>query len=149
MRDLSTTYGAIHKHLQKHFRKAGQCVRCERTDCRTEFALISGREYSRDREDYLELCVPCHRRYDGNLPPVRRGEDSPSAKLTVTIVIEARQAFASGEHSGRDLARKYGVDARAMQRAINGETWKHVPAYELLARADHIFDAAERACSDA
>ena len=58
------SYGAIHTYLRKHFPKTGTCDECGTTGKRTEYALIKGREYSRDREDYRELCKLCHNRYD-------------------------------------------------------------------------------------
>lgn len=140
----STSYGAIHRHLQRHFIKTGQCVRCESIR-RTEFALITGRAYSRNREDYLELCVPCHRRYDGNLPPVMLGAANPSVRINEAIVVEARMLHSLGEHSGRELARKYGIGKTTMQKALNRETWKHVDADALLDRASHLFDAVSQA----
>lgn len=138
-RRLSSSYSAIHLYLQRHFAKTGVCVQCERQPAgyRTEFALITGREYSRNREDYLELCVPCHRRMDGNLPPVE-------VKLSGAIVVEARLLYFTGQAKGRELARRHGVNHRAMQRAINGDTWKHVSADDLLVRADSIFAAVDR-----
>ncbi len=57
------SYGAIHAYLRKHFPKAGICEECGQAK-RTDYALIKGREYSRNREDYRELCERCHIRYD-------------------------------------------------------------------------------------
>ena len=58
------SYGAIHTYLRKHFPKSGICDECGITGKRTEYALIKGREYSRNREDYRELCKRCHNAYD-------------------------------------------------------------------------------------
>lgn len=57
-------YRAIHTYLQKHFPKVGVCDECGEAK-RTDYALIAGREYSRDRADYRELCKRCHNAYDG------------------------------------------------------------------------------------
>ena len=56
-------YRAIHTYLRKHFPKAGACEECGK-EGRTDYALIRGREYSRKREDYRELCRRCHVLYD-------------------------------------------------------------------------------------
>ena len=58
-------YRALHTYLSKHFPKAGICDECGEAK-RTDYALIEGRTYSRDRADYRELCRPCHLEYDGN-----------------------------------------------------------------------------------
>jgi len=62
-RGQSTGYSAIHLYLRRHFPKRGICDECGRTR-RTDYALIRGRKYSRNREDYRELCRQCHNAYD-------------------------------------------------------------------------------------
>jgi len=55
-------YMAVHAWVRKHFPKTG-CQHCGATDRKTQWANISG-EYRRDRDDWIELCVPCHKKYD-------------------------------------------------------------------------------------
>jgi hypothetical protein len=57
-------YRAIHIYLNAHFPKTGTCEECG-VSGKTDYALIKGRAYSRDRADYRELCKRCHNRYDG------------------------------------------------------------------------------------
>lgn len=64
----SVSYGALHHWLRTHFPKTGVCELCGHRPKRkkiapTHYANISG-EYRRDRNDYLELCVRCHRTFD-------------------------------------------------------------------------------------
>lgn len=54
-----------------------------------------------------------------------RGERSYTAKLTDSIVREAREIWTGGA-TARELADYYGVAGSTMQRALNGDTWKHV-----------------------
>jgi hypothetical protein len=56
-------YNAVHAYLNRKFPKTGKCDECKRPK-RTQYALITGRVYSRNREDYRELCSSCHVRYD-------------------------------------------------------------------------------------
>jgi hypothetical protein len=56
-------YAAIHRYLRQHHPKAGACEECGEPG-KTEYALIKGRTYSRDRADYRELCKRCHNGYD-------------------------------------------------------------------------------------
>jgi hypothetical protein len=58
-------YRAVHTYMQKHFPKTGVCEGCGGS-AKTDYALIAGRTYSRERVDYRELCRPCHLEYDGN-----------------------------------------------------------------------------------
>lgn len=60
-----STYNNIHTALKKKYGNAKRCVFCDSyTAKRYEWALIKGREYSTNRDDYLELCPSCHRKYD-------------------------------------------------------------------------------------
>lgn len=53
------------------------------------------------------------------------GSRHQSAKLTETIVAQARERHAAGE-SGRKLAREFGVTSAVMSEALRGASWKHV-----------------------
>lgn len=61
---------ALHKYITRHFPKAGVCEFCSARG-RTDYALIAGRQYSRSREDYIELCKPCHHGYDSGTTRLR------------------------------------------------------------------------------
>ena len=65
-------YHALHRWVERRKVRTGICSECGaqpepmgRRRVGTEFANVSG-EYRRDLADYVELCVPCHRRQDGN-----------------------------------------------------------------------------------
>lgn len=66
-------YRALHTHLNKYYPKTGICDECGKAT-RTDYALIEGREYSREREDYRELCRKCHVDYDGIGRYVRKSD---------------------------------------------------------------------------
>ena len=59
----------------------------------------------------------------GRLP---RGDRRWNAKLTEANVREARTLRAAGL-TYRELAARYGVDKKAIERAVKGQTWDHVP----------------------
>lgn len=54
------------------------------------------------------------------------GSKTGNAKLTESIVIDIRRAFLSGAKI-RALARRYNVSKPAIQQALKGGTWRHVP----------------------
>ena len=71
-------YNAFHRWLNKTY---GKPTYCQNPDCvyprqgakkwlvkpyKFEWALLKGKKYSRDRQDYMWLCTACHRKYDGN-----------------------------------------------------------------------------------
>lgn len=55
-------YTALHMWINKNYPKKGICSWCGKKGY-TEYANISG-EYKRDINDFVELCVPCHRILD-------------------------------------------------------------------------------------
>lgn len=65
-KDDQVGYEGIHAWIKYHYGKASTC---ENMDCPTgeyhryEWANLSGK-YKREREDFVQLCVPCHRRFD-------------------------------------------------------------------------------------
>ena len=67
--------------------------------------------------------------------PPKRGSALPQAKLSEAIVRRVRKEYAARqqeiiemrqEFSIAAFADHYGVSVNAMDRAIRGETWKHV-----------------------
>ena len=57
-------YIGIHIWLRKTFIRPLNCENCHKSNCRFEWALIKGKNYSRKRENFWNLCVSCHRNYD-------------------------------------------------------------------------------------
>ena len=56
-------YFAIHNWIRKHKPKKGICEDCKKT-CKTEFHSIN-EKYTRNINDYRELCNSCHKRTRG------------------------------------------------------------------------------------
>lgn len=122
-------YGALHTWVRKHNPKTGTCDECRRPT-RTEYAIIHGRPYSRNREDYRELCRPCHMKYDLTgraMPPasIRRGSANGFAKLTEDQVTEIREALAAGDLQ-RDIAARYGVSKSLISNINLRLSWTHI-----------------------
>jgi len=58
------TYRALHKRIEAELGKPNICVSCERKDRkRYDWANLSG-EYKITLDDWIRLCVPCHKKYD-------------------------------------------------------------------------------------
>lgn len=61
-------YNKCHAYINRKHGKAYKCEHCKRIDKkRYEYALIKGRSYSKDINDYMQLCTSCHRFYDYNI----------------------------------------------------------------------------------
>ena len=64
---LNASYIAKHERIKVRLGKPQYCEKCKTTeDRRYEWANLTG-NYD-DVNDYIRLCVPCHRRMDGNMP---------------------------------------------------------------------------------
>lgn len=90
-------YDTKHQWLNKHY---GKAVRCENPLCiyprrnnarriiktpkRFEWSLKTGREYTRNIDDYWMLCVSCHRRYDAGHPFT--GKEVPKARAKLSAL---------------------------------------------------------------
>jgi hypothetical protein len=60
-------YFRIHNWLSYHHGKANKCENesCESVNPkRYEWALLKGKDYAKDRNNYIMLCPSCHRIYD-------------------------------------------------------------------------------------
>ncbi len=63
-KDDEVGYRAAHTWVNKQNPKTGVCEDCGKASKRTEYALLPGCNASRERQDYRELCVRCHRHFD-------------------------------------------------------------------------------------
>jgi len=63
----SASYAAKHIWVNNTFGRPQSCENCKTTEDRMyHWANISG-TYKRERDDWLRLCVPCHKRNDINI----------------------------------------------------------------------------------
>ena len=79
-------YETLHDYIRKNKKKTGKCEFCGKSNCRLEWANKSFK-YKRDLNDWIELCVKCHRNYDkSNYGASLRvyGEKRKSKKLNKT-----------------------------------------------------------------
>jgi len=64
---MELEYYRIHNWLSYHHGKANKC---ENEKCKSvspkryEWALLKGKDYKKDRNNYIMLCPSCHRKYD-------------------------------------------------------------------------------------
>lgn len=70
------------------------------------------------------------------MPPVRRGEDWPAAKLTGKIVADCRRRWHETDVTGLELCAEYGVSSASMSQALHGVTWAHITDPPPIPRED-------------
>ena len=59
-------YKGIHCWLNKKFGRAQKCgnIECDNTSNWFEWCLKKGKKYERKRENFINLCRKCHKKYD-------------------------------------------------------------------------------------
>lgn len=63
-----------------------------------------------------------------HLPPVMRGEENPSAKITKAMAEKIRELYAGGgRYSYYSLGRKLGISKAIVGGVLRGESWADVP----------------------
>jgi len=72
-------YKCIHDWVRKRKKKPKACQKCGRVQDYLELANISG-EYKRDINDYIYLCVRCHKKMDGTLSRFIKGGETTRFK---------------------------------------------------------------------
>lgn len=78
---MNKEYFRIHNWLSYHHGKANKC---ENENCKSvspkrfEWALLKGKDYEKNRNNYIMLCPSCHRKYDITIE--QRNKMSQSAK---------------------------------------------------------------------
>lgn len=72
-------YTCLHSWVRRRKEKPDHCQKCGKTQNYLELANISG-EYKRDIEDYIYLCVKCHKEMDGTLIKLIKGGQATQFK---------------------------------------------------------------------
>lgn len=57
------SYVSLHTWVYRHKGKPKKCIHCGTTSAKIQWANKS-HEYKRDLDDWIELCISCHRKYD-------------------------------------------------------------------------------------
>lgn len=114
-------YGAIHKWLYKHYGKATQCDNpfCTKKSKTYQWAKRKEFKYEHKRENFIQLCASCHRRYDDTLEKrIKAGK----AKLGIKNTKEHNQKISlscKGIHKGNKHSAK-----RIIQTSLDGNVIK-------------------------
>lgn len=113
----NVTYGNLHTWLNREYPRKNICPQCGNSP--TEYCNING-VYNRERNNYIELCRSCHRKFDG-----ARGESHKNAKLSQSQVDEIRRIWSMPTRpTQRKIAEQFGVTRGLIGAITRGECWK-------------------------
>lgn len=73
-------YHGIHKWLTRIFGRRKECEHCGKAG-RLHWAKLKDKEYERKRENFIELCSSCHKKYDMT-DEVRKNLSAPKVSWT-------------------------------------------------------------------
>lgn len=104
----SASYQAKHAWIYRRLGKAMICEKCGENEKKIHWANKS-QQYLRIENDWMQLCVPCHREFDGH------------TKFTKDEAKKIRTIYYKGDISQEKLANKYGVSRCAIVNAIKGK----------------------------
>ena len=122
----NASYAAKHIWVKNNFGKAMKCENCGEEKKKITWANLSGK-YLRDRNDWKQLCISCHRKFDySNGSYHSCGEDYKHSKLTEKDILEIRKDYIPYKNSYYKLGKKYGVDFSTIYRIIKGKNWKYL-----------------------
>jgi hypothetical protein len=110
------SYGAIHTWLNRQNPRTGRCEWCARTTRKTHYASASHARYTYNRADWLELCVPCHRAFDGWKPSPHTAQSR--AKLSLAL-----RGNKNGVGNTNRLGAKVSAETRAKLSAAAKAQW--------------------------
>lgn len=131
----SSKYANLHKWLNDNYKKRDTCDHCDFPANRIEWALKKGKRYSRNKDDYLNLCVPCHRKYDctetqrEKMRSVNIGNNNAGKRIIqMTVDGEYIKEFRSAAQAAKEL----GINRPNISNAATGKiktaggfTWRY------------------------
>jgi len=95
------SYSGLHYWISRKLGKPRVCEMCgTKTAKKYEWANISG-EYKRDKNDFIRLCVSCHRKMDGHSIKAwntRRKKISPNKKTVFFTIVSDEYYYPVGTH---------------------------------------------------
>lgn len=109
----SVGYSSLHSWLYRTIGKPMKCDKCGETK-KLEWANKS-KKYLRNKNDWISLCVFCHREFDNH----------PFFKLDPQKVLEIKKLYISGKTQGQ-IASLFGLHQTTVHYIVKGKTWLHI-----------------------
>lgn len=123
---LRKYYKTIHAWLNKNYGRPTKCEFCEKNKNRYEWALKKCCSYEKKIDNYLQLCVSCHRKYDFSYEALaktitKRGlKPPPNIKAVIGTNIKTGEVIEFC--SVKAAAESVGVYPNAIQNSLRGKS---------------------------
>jgi hypothetical protein len=132
-------YIRIHSWLCRTFGRARKCEHCQQKKHFYQWALKHGCKYEKSRDNFIQLCVSCHKRYDQT--PKGRANNSAGQKTAdrsycwrgVAQVDAATGQTIKMHDNIRGAAKELGISHTAICLNLRGTThtaggykWKYI-----------------------
>ena len=93
---IKAGYMAKHTWIRKHYGKANKCENpnCLGKSNTFDWALLKGKQYDHNRENFWMLCRSCHLSYDGH--PMKGKHHTLESKLKISLARSGQTAWNKG-----------------------------------------------------
>lgn len=118
-------YIEIHRWLKRNFGIASKCEMdgCDRKPKRYEWALKKGYSYEKSRENFMQLCPSCHRKYDMKdeyLKKLREPRRSVTHREPIKSIKLTKGSFSFVFSSTKEAAEKLNINRRSIYNVLAG-----------------------------
>ena len=116
-------YKSLHVWMSSNHPLQGRCEHCGGTEKPTEYASV-GHVYTREREDWLELCRSCHRRMDGSYvrtPENRAATGERSRGRTMSPASRRKVSESKTDHALHDRIRARRAAGESYSQIVKAE----------------------------
>lgn len=129
---VDKNYNKVHQYIRRNWQPADFCTQCGNTEPRRyEWANVTG-VYSKNLEDYLPMCVPCHRSFDYSdyQKDIHRERLKVQKIASKGKVAQYKDGKLLAVHdSAGTAARAVGVSPGTLREYLVKD-WKHVAGYQ-------------------
>ena len=110
------TYNAIHKWLVYNYGSASKCDKCGRVNSKKyEYALIIGKKYEKNRNNFWQLCSSCHSIYDRRIDKLTKVKLKP-------VLAEKKDGTILKFYSIKEAVKLLRVSRTGISNNLNGRS---------------------------
>ncbi len=115
----SVTY--VHTWLFRTYGRANKCISptCTKKFKVYNWALIHGKKYEKNLDNFMQLCISCHKKYDGTGSMEKR-------KLNADQIRQIRLLVSIEHVSQRKIAAMFNISQTTVGKILMGRTYVEI-----------------------